>query len=60
MLVRVWQCADGRLIPLNQMDRSHILNCIARIQRKGNWRRDWLEPLQLELNIRDLTSKDVQ
>ena len=52
MLVRVWQCADGRWIPLNQMSERHIVNCINMILRRRNWRREWLEPLELELEIR--------
>lgn len=55
MLVRTWICADGRAIPLNQMEESHIIACIRKIQRsRKGWRRHWLEPLQLELEIRRL------
>ncbi len=53
MLIPVWQCKDGRLIPVNQMTDSHLANCIARIIRL-NWRREWLERLQLEQQIRSM------
>lgn len=54
MLVRVWKCADGRLVRIDQMERSHIINCMALIVRRGNWRREWLKYFELELQLRDL------
>lgn len=58
MLVRTWICADGRAIPLNKMETSHIIRCISKIQRsRKGWRREWLEPLQLELEIRRLMNQ---
>jgi len=54
MLVRVWKCADGRLVRIDQMERSHILNCMALIVRKRGWRREWLKYFELELQLRDL------
>lgn len=55
MLTRIWVCRDGRKIALEHMDRSHILNCINKILRsRSGWRKEWLEPLELELEIRDI------
>jgi hypothetical protein len=57
MLIRSWLTARGELIPLNKMERSHILNCINLILRKNGWRRDWLPALYLELEIRDIQGR---
>lgn len=54
----IWQCADGRLIPVRQMEYSHLLNCIAKIQRDGTWRRKYLDRLLLELTIRDMEGRE--
>lgn len=54
MLDRIWITARGERIPVSQMETSHIISCIRRIQRKNGWRRQYLERLQLELNIRRL------
>lgn len=52
MEIKIWETADGQLIPISEMETSHIINCIRRIQRKRNWRREYLDRLQLELEIR--------
>ena len=57
MLVRVWITRDGTPVPLNRMTESHIVNCIRKIERSRNWRKAWLEPLRLELEIRSLLRK---
>lgn len=49
----VWVTKDGRRLLVRHMERSHLLNCIAKIQRSRNWRRQYLLRLQLELRIRD-------
>ncbi len=51
---KVWITRDGRGILIRRMARSHILNCIDKIERSGGrWRRAYLERLRLELMIRD-------
>ena len=58
MLIRTWTTKDGERIPLNKMERSHIINCINKIQRsRKGWRKEWLEPLMLELEIRDMQDR---
>jgi hypothetical protein len=50
----VWVTKDGRRIPVRRMERRHLLNCIDKIQRsKKGWRREYLDRLVLELQIRD-------
>lgn len=40
---------------VHQMEDSHIANAIAKIQRSSKgWRREWLERLQLEQQIRNM------
>jgi hypothetical protein len=56
MLIPSWETKNGTSIPVNQMSREHILNCINLIQQFG-WRIEWLERLELELYIRDLKDK---
>lgn len=54
----IWITRDGRQLRISQMDTSHIMLCIAKIQRsRRGWRKEFLERLQLELEIRNL--KDV-
>jgi hypothetical protein len=54
---KVWQCKDGRLLVVSQMDTSHINNCIRLIQKSGGtWRAEYLERLQIELLIRSMQS----
>lgn len=49
----VWTCKDGREILVRDMDTSHIINCIRLIKNR-NWRREYLDRLELELLIRSL------
>lgn len=51
---KIWITKDGRMIPVRQMDLDHVHRAIAMIRRRGNWRRDYLARLMLELQIRDL------
>lgn len=54
----VWECADGRKVLVSQMEYSHLLNCISKIQRsKKGWRKEYLERLLLELTIRDIKGR---
>ena len=48
----IWRCADGRLIPVRQMTDSHLHNCIRMILSKRSWRREYLDRLLLEVEIR--------
>lgn len=51
----MWRCADGRQILVSQMETRHLANCINKILCSRNgWRRQYLERLQLELQIRAL------
>jgi hypothetical protein len=51
----VWRTARGELLPVSQMETSHIANCIAKIERSGGrWRGLFLERLRLELEIRSM------
>jgi len=49
----IWFTADGRSYLISQMDTDHIRRCIAMIERKRRWRRQFLERLRLELYIRE-------
>ncbi len=53
----MWKCADGRRVLVSQMEYSHLLNCIAKIQRHKNWRREYLPRLELEITIRDIQGR---
>lgn len=58
MMDKIWITADGRQLLVSQMETRHIHNCIAKIQRsKRGWRGEYLERLQLELNIRRIRSQ---
>jgi hypothetical protein len=51
---RMWLAKDGRWIAISEMTDSHLANAIALIQRSGNWRREQLDRLLLEQQIRSL------
>lgn len=51
----IWVTKDGRRIPVRQMTDSHLTNAIRLIIRSGgSWRREYLDRLLLELQIRDI------
>jgi hypothetical protein len=50
----VWITKDGRRILVRQMERRHLLNCIDKIERSRGWRREYLERLKMELEIRSI------
>lgn len=54
----VWVCRDGRQILVSNMEIRHIKNCIAMIERKRNWRCEYLDRLQLELVIRKIEGEN--
>ena len=61
MYDRIWECADGRQVPVGQMETSHIVNCIRLIHRKSargrRWRWEWLPGLELKLEIRNMEDR---
>jgi len=46
-----WKTKDGTLIPLAEMEETHLKNCIAFFQRRGGSEELW-RPLQKELDFR--------
>lgn len=53
MFSPIWITAKGEHLSISQMTTSHIINCIRKIQRsRKGWRREYLERLLLELEIR--------
>jgi hypothetical protein len=50
----VWITKTGERLLVRRMGRRHICCCIDLIQRsRRGWRREFLERLKLELQIRD-------
>jgi hypothetical protein len=57
-----WQCADGRVITLQEMETSHLRNSIAKIRRSIRtnpvnnkligWRLSFLKPMIAEIERR--------
>jgi hypothetical protein len=48
-----WLCKDGRIIAIEDMDTSHLTNCVAKIRRSSRgWRKQYLEPMVAELESR--------
>jgi hypothetical protein len=47
-----WETADGQVIPIKDMDSTHLENAIGWIQKTGK-RRGYLDKLQAELARRD-------
>lgn len=55
-----WLTRDGRMMKISEMETSHIVNCIAKIQRSGGrWRGEYLPRLELELEIRSLQRRSA-
>jgi hypothetical protein len=55
---KVWITRDGRQLLVSQMETSHVVACIAKIERSGcRWRPEYLERLRLELTIRALEGR---
>ena len=51
--IPAWRTADGNLIAIQDMDTSHIKNCIKMIYRKnGTWRHQYLRYFETELRKR--------
>lgn len=52
-VVPAWRQADGIIIPIKDMETSHIKNCIHMIHRKnGTWRHQYLRYFENELRRR--------
>jgi hypothetical protein len=51
MYDRIWKCRDGRELPVGRMSSRHIVHSIRLIRRTG-WRREFLDRLVLELEMR--------
>ena len=58
MLDPIWTTRGGTNLRISQMTTPHIQNAIAMIQRsRTGWRREYLERLQLELEIRNMKDR---
>jgi hypothetical protein len=56
----VWVTRDGQRLLVSQMETSHIVNCVRKIQRSRGWRQEYLDRLILELRIRELGLRGVE
>ena len=55
----VWVTANGRKMTISEMDTTHIKNSINKILASGGvWRGEFLEPLERELERRNLSVAD--
>ena len=55
----VWVTANGREMTISEMDTTHIKNSINKILASGGvWRGEFLEPLERELERRNLSVAD--
>jgi len=62
MLDLIWITKEGERLRISDMETRHINNCVAKILRsKRGWRREYLDRLLLELEIRaaSLTSRKL-
>lgn len=52
--IPAWRMADGQLIAIQDMDTSHIKNCIKMIYRHNStWRHQYLRYFEEELHKRE-------
>lgn len=54
---RLWVTRKGEAILVSQMTTSHIHNAIAMIHRSHNWRREYLDRLEIELVARSIMNQ---
>ena len=54
MKTKFWVTRDRRRLDPVCMDCQHLRNCVKRIMRLGNWRKEWLSILLDEINRRCL------
>lgn len=53
IFIPAWRMNDGKLIAIQDMDTSHIKNCIKMIYRhNGTWRHQYLRYFEEELRSR--------
>ena len=56
--IPAWRMQDGNLIAIQDMDTSHIKNCIKMIYRSnGTWRHQYLRYFEAELRRRKYLPK---
>lgn len=54
----IWITRTGQRLPISQLDDDHLANCIAKIERsRRGWRREYLERLKLEQEIRSIARR---
>jgi hypothetical protein len=51
---RKWQCRDGRIVAIEEMDDSHLVNSLLRVQRHWPWRSEYYHCLVNEARKRSL------
>lgn len=53
---RVYTDSAGKAMTIMQMDKNHIKNVLAKINRTDGWRLNWKEVLETELIYRQVYS----
>lgn len=53
----VWITSKGEEISLEEMNSSHILNAIRKINHSTGWRKEWLPILEAELTKRGMIAR---
>jgi len=48
----LWQCRDGRMLRLEEMETTHLRNAVAMMMLKPGWRAAFMEPMLKELKKR--------
>jgi len=48
-----WLTRGNKIIAIKDMKTSHIKNCINIIKKRKHWRRQYLTPLEIELEMRE-------
>ena len=55
----IWESQNGKKTELQEMDRNHLKNCIAKIKREGDWRTNVLNVLEMELIFREVVKPET-
>ena len=50
----IWESKNGKKTVLMEMDVNHLKNCVAKITREKNWKKEYLDKLKTELIYRQL------
>jgi hypothetical protein len=56
----IWESQNGKQTDIKGMDINHLKNAIAKIKREGNWRKYYLNILEMEVIYRKVFNTEIK